>query len=184
MANTEKFLDVPYFSQLDNEINPSGACNVTSCAMTAYYKGIRGNGEGQLEDQMYLRCEQRGWSRHDPAGLKLLLESYNLIDDLRYNGTFADVRNAIDNGRPVIVHGYFTRSGHIVVIRGYDSSGFYVNDPYGEYYYSGYDTTVTGENLHYSKELIARTCSPESLNSPSDLLIHIVENKKRKSYGN
>lgn len=179
----EKFLDVPYFSQLDNKLNPSGACNVTSCAMAAYYKGVRGDGNGQLEDQMYRRCEQRGWSRHNPVGLKLLLESYGLTDDLRYNGTFADIRSAIDNGKPVIVHGYFTRFGHIVLLRGYDNTGFYVNDPNGEYFSWGYDTLVSGENLHYSKELIARTCSPESVNSPADILIHIVERKRAQPSG-
>ena len=75
-------------------------------------------------------------------------------------------------GRPVIIHGYFTASGHIIVIRGYDASGFIVNDPYGEFFQSGYDNRRSGAGLHYSYGLIARTCYPESQQDPQNLWIH------------
>ena len=102
-----------------------------------------------------------------------------MTDSVLYRGTYKDVYTAIDNDHPVVIHGYFTRSGHIVVIRGYDDRGFYVNDPYGEYFADGYDTNKRGENLHYSNQLIAMTCSPESQAKPSHLLIHILSRGKK-----
>lgn len=109
-------------------------------------------------------------------GLKILAESYPKVKDkLNYQGTFNDIRASIDAGHPVVIHGYFTRFGHIVVIRGYDEKGFFVNDPNGEYYDTGYDTSKTGECLHYSYKLVGRTCSPESPQNPSHCLIHALQ---------
>ncbi len=148
-------LQVPYKSQRDNVRNPSGSCNVTSCAMTAQYLGIVGNGNGQLEDQMYDRCEQRGWSRHDPLDLAKLLNSYGLKDDFTFKGTWAGVKASLDKKRPVIVHGYFTKSGHIIVIKGYMTgltnnkevvTHWIVNDPWGVWTPNGYDNSQSGEN--------------------------------------
>jgi len=55
-------------------------------------------------------------------------------------------RTSLDIGRPVNIHGYFTALGHIIVIRGYNASGFL----YG---------------------LIARPCSPESQHDLKNLWI-------------
>lgn len=42
---------------------------------------------------------------------------------------------------------------------GFDNEGFFVQDPYGEWFESGYDTEATGKALHYSYELIIRKCA-------------------------
>ncbi|HAT12513.1 MAG TPA: hypothetical protein DCS91_01905 [Microcoleaceae bacterium UBA11344] len=60
---------------------------------------------------------------------------------------------------PCIIHGYFTAAGHIIVLIGFDNEGFFVQDPYGEWFESGYDTEATGKALHYSYELIIRKCA-------------------------
>jgi hypothetical protein len=105
-----------------------------------------------------------------------VLETYPRIHDaLYFNGTFEDIEESIDANCPVIIHGYFTRSGHIIVIRGYNEGGFYVNDPYGEYFSNGYNTGVSGENLHYSRALIANVCSPESPTHPNHFMMHSVQ---------
>lgn len=171
----ERDLLVPYLSQLDNTYNPYGSCNVTCVAMCLYYLGMPRRNGTQLEDELYLKLEQMGRSRHNPYDLKYLIESYPGYKDVfRENGGFADIRSAIDAGHPVIVHGYFTSSGHIIVIRGYDDTGFLVNDPYGEWFANGYDTSRSGERLHYSLDLIARTCSPESRAHPANIWMHTV----------
>ena len=36
-------------------------------------------------------------------------------------------------GRPVVVHGFWTGPGHIAVIVGFNSSGWIVNDPAGDW---------------------------------------------------
>ena len=165
----------PFRSQRDNEENPDGACNVTSLTMCALNCGIVGDGSrGQLEDQMYDRATRNGWSRHHPAGLKRIVESYGLTDDFTEYGRFIDIKHAIANNIGCVLQGYFTLSGHIIVVKGYDKTGFWVNDPWGEWFPGGYDHSVTGESLHYSNRLIARLCSPESMGNPGNIYLHRI----------
>lgn len=164
-------LKVPYFWQNDNRFNPSGSCNVTSVAMCLAYFGIAGDAsQPQLEDQMYQRCLDNGWSRHSPAGLKSLVESYpGCKDDLTTSGGLSDIREALDEGRPCIIHGYFTGFGHIIVIRGYDQQNFLVNDPNGEWFPWGYDQRPKiGERLRYSKRAISACCDSFSQGEAMD----------------
>jgi uncharacterized protein YvpB len=157
-----KVLNVPYKSQLDNALNPTGACNVTCFAMVMTYFQIRGRtGIGQLEDELYRYMEKNGLSRWEPDDLAKMATAYGLNDELTYRGRISDLRRAIATGHPCIIHGYFTDFGHIVVVRGYDQSGFFVNDPYGEWTSLGYRNDWSGENLHYSNGLIQSKGSPE-----------------------
>jgi GH24 family phage-related lysozyme (muramidase) len=175
-ASGGKDLKVPYHSQLNNRQNPYGSCNVTCVAMCLHHLGMDPRAGGELlEDVLYRRLETEGRSRHNPYDLKALIESYPGFKDIfRENGGFEAIRSSIDAGNPVIIHGYFTSFGHIIVIRGYDNTGFIVNDPYGEWFSSGYDNSRSGDGLHYSYGLIARTCSPESVSNPSHIWYHTV----------
>jgi uncharacterized protein YvpB len=166
----------PFLSQRDNYYNPSGSCNVSAIAMCLKHRGIRGDGSyPQLEDQLYARCNNRGYSRHSPQGLKQLAESYpNICDDFTEFGTFDDVRKALATDIGCVIHGYFTKFGHIIVVKGYDERGLIVNDPWGEWNAWGYDHSVSGENLHYSYNLISRLCSPESIGNPSHIWLHKI----------
>ncbi|NEN89769.1 MAG: hypothetical protein F6K48_12980 [Okeania sp. SIO3H1] len=162
-------LAVSYKSQTDNVFSPFSACNVTCLAMCLSYWGIEGDdSHPQLEDQVFHRAQQYGWNRFSPQGLKDICESYGVEDDLTINGTLADIRDAIENEKPVIVHGFFTEPGHLVVIKGFGEDGFLVQDPYGElmasmgthswYYQINGAGQIFGENLHYSNRLIAASC--------------------------
>jgi hypothetical protein len=177
--------DFPYKSQRDNEYNPSGSCNVTSIAMCMAYHGIEPNtGEplvfhDQLEDELYMKLTDLGWSRHDPYDLCAGVNLYEGVKDVfTPSATFDDIFKAINEGNPVVVHGYFTRFGHIITIKGYDDEGFIVNDPWGEWHSWGYDTSVSGEDLHYSYNLIADTCSGESFDSPKNIWAHVISKVK------
>lgn len=157
-----KTLNVPHKSQLDNALNPTGACNVTCFAMMMAYFQIRGTtGVGQLEDELYQYMENSGLSRHDPEDLAKMASHYGLKSHFTTRGKLSDARKAIAEGKPCIIHGYFTSFGHIIVLRGYDKYGFFVNDPYGEWTSGGYDNSASGENLHYSNALIQSKCLPE-----------------------
>lgn len=179
-----KNLDVIHFNQLDNRFNPHGSCNVTSMAMCLYYHGIRGDkSQAQLEDQIYQRFIDMRLSRHNPDDIKTVLESYpKIVDTLNYRGSPSDIKRSIDEGCPVIVHGYFTRFGHIIVVRGYDNKGFFVNDPYGEVYITETHSSLyypdkglsKGKNKHYSYSLMSRACSPESYQAPNHYWMHTV----------
>lgn len=170
----KKVLNVPYSSQLDNVHSPFGTCNLTSVAMVLRYFGVKGNGQGQLEDQLYLKYGDRRWysSTMDEA-----FAAYGIEDDYAETRRIEDVIWALANGCPVIIHGYFTSSGHIVVIKGYDHirKVFIVNDPYGEYFGTGYDTYRSGEDLEYSYGLIQRLCEDQN-----GMWVHIVRGKKKQ----
>jgi len=159
---SSKTLNVPHRSQLDNQFDPTGTCNVTSFAMVMmYFQVARKTNIGRWEDELYLYMQDNNLIRWDPYDLSLMARSYGLIDDFMTQGKLSDLRKAIAEGRPCIIHGYFTSFGHIIVVRGYDPYGFFVNDPYGEWTSSGYRTDRSGENLHYSNGLIQNKCSPE-----------------------
>jgi GH24 family phage-related lysozyme (muramidase) len=174
-AGTRTLLQVPYRSQRDNTENPGGSCNVTSVAMCLLFLGMKDPPGVQLEDDLYRKMEQRGWDRHDPQQLKRMIESFPGYKDIfRVDGSFKDIQSSIDAGNPVIIHGYFTQSGHIVVICGYDDTGFIVNDPNGEWFITGYDKSLSGKMLHYSYGMMAHTCSPESEDQPRNFWYHTV----------
>jgi hypothetical protein len=161
---TSKMLNIPYKSQMDNAINPTGACNVTCFAMVFAYFQVRRWSTGQLEDELYRYMDRQGLSRHDPLDLVQMARDYGVISSFTTRASLYDIRKAIAEGRPCIVHGYFTSFGHIIVIRGYNQNGFYVNDPYGEWTPYGYRQGVNGAKLFYSNSLIQGKCSPEGSN--------------------
>lgn len=164
-------LEVPYFSQLDNVNNPHGSCNVTSLAMCMAYLGHPASnvyGE-QLEDELYNYCLNNGLSRHSPTDLAQVVKAYGYKDDFQPDAKWGDVKRWLTVGNPIVVHGWFSRSGHIIVIKGYNDKGWIVNDPYGEWFEWGYDTSVSGKNLMYSYGMMKEICG-----SDGDLWIHYI----------
>ncbi|USR89666.1 C39 family peptidase [Phormidium yuhuli AB48] len=164
-------LQIPYLSQLDNVNNPHGSCNVTCVAMCLAYLGhphLNQWGD-QLEDELYQYCLDNGLSRHSPVDLAKVVRAYGYQDDFQPDAKWGEVKDWLAAGNPIIVHGWFTASGHIIVIRGYNDRGWIVNDPYGEWYEWGYDTQRTGEGLTYSYGMMSRVCGTDG-----DLWIHYV----------
>lgn len=163
-------LKVPYKSQLDNDQDPYGTCNVTSIAMTMAYFGVKPkNPNQQLEDEFHDWIDKKGLDRHSPADLAKLVQAYGHKDRFTTKATIQDVQEWLAQGNPAIVHGYFTQSGHIICLIGYNAKGFIVNDPYGEWWESGYDTSRSGAGLTYSYSMIDRTCR-----SDGDFWVHFI----------
>jgi predicted chitinase len=164
-------LKVPYLFQLDNELNPTGSCNVTSVAMCLAYFGrpVRDERGNQLEDDLYDYCERMGLDRHLGEDLARLVEAYGCKDKFTRKANWDDVKRWLAQGNPCIIHGFFTGHGHIIVIAGYNEKGWIVHDPYGEFFAEGYDTSRSGAGLTYSYGLMNRLCSPDD-----ELWIHFV----------
>ncbi len=155
-------LQVPYLSQLDNYYSPTGTCNVTSLAMCFLYLGIpQKDDQNDFPDELYLYALDHNLSRHEPLDLAKIVTAYGARDNFTKIATIEDVQNWLAGGNPAVVHGYFTAYGHVIVLIGYDEDGFFVNDPYGEWFADGYDNSSSGAGLHYSYNLIRRVCIPD-----------------------
>ena len=164
-------LNVPYFSQRDNKIEPHRTCGATSAAMClAYFKVPDFGSMQQFEDDVKNRFDSLGLDHGSPNDIRRLIERFGLRDNLTLTGRISDITRALDAGEVCILHGYWTNAGHIIVIRGYtDNGAFYVNDPEGEWFYGGYSRNKTsgpdtkGENKVYSRRLVSSAGNAFSL---------------------
>lgn len=191
MSNSSKKVKLgnTYFNQRNNVNRPSATCNITSLAMALSIRGIKGNGKGQLEDQLFNKAASLGVSIHEPTGIKAVAESFSGIECVfRADGSIADIKAALDRGNVCVVHGYFTASGHIVAVVGYDdtSGHLIVDDPWGEWYSTGYDyNPVSGEDgvgndTLFRYQTFASLCSdtPSAhYDAISDIWFHEVKRK-------
>lgn len=154
-----KNLPVPYMCQVDNTYEPYSTCNNTALAMVAAFHGVWHD-----PDDMW------GILGDAAAGVQLLARVARHIGfnyDIIYGADDAKIKAFINAGKPVLQAGFFTGSGHYIVIRGYDETGWFVNDPAGRWngvVKGGYDgrwcrNGVGGENLHYSYESVRAAAS-------------------------
>lgn len=165
--------DVPYFNQENNLIEGWRSCGATSAAMCLKYFGVPDLGPmPQYEDDVKKRFDRLGIAHTTPGGIRRLIEGLGLIDNLTLQGRLSDITRALDSGEICILHGFWTIPGHILVIRGYNDNGdFFVNDPAGEWFYTGYlynsrDPDIEdnkGENKLYSRRLISSAGNAYSL---------------------
>ncbi|MEG4323073.1 MULTISPECIES: C39 family peptidase [unclassified Microcoleus] len=154
-------LNVPFKSQLDNKFNPTGSCNVTSIAMCLEYLGCVSKSALQLEDELYQYITHTGLNPHSPYDLAQIVVHYGYSDSFKVDATITECQAWLKSGMPIVMHGYFTNFGHIITGIGYDDTGFWVHDPYGEWFDTGYRTDLSGANLHYSYNLIKEKCIPD-----------------------
>lgn len=149
-------LKMPYNNQVDDVQCPTGACNVTSFAMVmAYFRVKRTrNNIWLMEDEVYQHLRINKLDHWNPRDLAKMASNYGLKDDFTMRGGLSDIRQAVLQGHPCILHEHSTCFGNTVVIRGCDQNGFFVNDPYGRWTSSGYRDDLSGENVYYSNEFI------------------------------
>lgn len=129
-------LDVPYYSQRDNERHPLGTCNVTSYAMDFDFydvprREVKGKQWKQREDELSAFLEANGKDRHLHGDLVWMAKQYGLAASFATDRTLDEIRAEVRNGHPVIVSGLFTKAGHIVPIIGVEGDDFICNDPFG-----------------------------------------------------
>jgi hypothetical protein len=109
----------------------------------------------QFEDELIAGVRFYGNRFVHANWVRFIGDRYGVKSRFSTDATWDEVKKHLDGGNPVIMSGRFTRSGHILVIRGYDEKSYFVNDPYGEVVGRtfGYKNT-SGENLRYSAELM------------------------------
>lgn len=147
-------LDVEYDTQHNN---PSGAgyreCFSSTCAMIALYHGVIS------EFNEYHRVRPQYGDSTDALAQMAALRHFGLKPHFVTTATASHVREEIEVGKPVGV-GWLHNGGvnnpygggHWTVAKGFDDSGFFMNDPNGEALLvsGGYSPNMNGHNLHYS----------------------------------
>ena len=166
-AQTGSVSGVPYFYQYNNSINPGGSCQNTSIAMVIKFYG------GSTETPDAISGLYGTSQAQSPAGLQQVFNSeatyfgLSVTDIAHTSGTFAGIHALIAAGKPVIVHGYFTGYGHVMVITGYNGSVYTCNDPAGQwsgtYGYGGYSqaNATEGISITYNKTNFENAIGPD-----------------------
>lgn len=163
-------LNVPYFSQLNNEQTFFGPgwrqCNTTSNAMLADYllKGEltqKAKQKGLLEpESIYMRLVKKYGDTIDHAAQTKALAELGIESYFSYTLSAKDVLGSLKAGIPVVVGFAYKGSGHICVIVGYspEKKVWFVHDPYGTRHGSSdvYDVGVGGAYDSYTNETMQR----------------------------
>ena len=153
-------LNVRYFSQRDNFRDASRTCFSSTCAMLVEYLNPN-TLPGTYGDDFYIkRVFEYGDTTEAHVQLKAL-QSYDVEARFVQNGSISLLKNQIDAGKPVPVgilhHGPAhapSGSGHWLLVVGYTSTGFIVNDPWGSLEHeTGVYNSTDGEQLNYSYDL-------------------------------
>lgn len=142
----------PYFCQYDNEYFSASTCQNTSVAMVLAKYGWKEN-----PDSVTKRFGKD--MAQTPKGLEYVFNSIAETDGIKArvrsheNGSMELINKLLAEGKPVIAHGWFTKSGHVVTITGFDGENYTVNDPAGKWnqnFKGGY-SDESGQGVKYSK---------------------------------
>ncbi len=166
---SRKELNVPYFSQRDNPSYSWATCNPTSAAMVLYYYGLRPTVSRLLADELFQWLVRRYGigGQTDHGALSALIQAYGYRTSFGTRRRWAEIDKEIAEGRPVVLPGYFTATGHVVTAIGYTPSGLIVNDPWGNAL-TGYRDTY-GARLFYPNGFLLDKCGRDG-----DLWAHFI----------
>lgn len=146
--------DVPFFHQDTNELSPDSSSQNTSIAMVLAWLGWEG-----VPDDI-----TKVWGTYyaqSPAGLAEVFnwhaQQMGIPERLHphTDGSLAGFKALLDQGKPVIVHGYFKDAGHVLVSLDYTDDEYIVNDPAGQWdgvFKGSYPddwNANTGDHVHY-----------------------------------
>ena len=163
-------LDVPYFSQLNNDTSIFGSgsrqCCTTANAMLADYL---------LDSELTRKAQEQGLQEPESAYIPMVARYGDTTDhgaqtealkDLgiesywSYNLSAEDLLASLQAGVPIVIGVAYRSSGHIIVVRGYDpaTNVWIMNDPFGIRHGSSdsYDVGANGAGDPYSNETMQR----------------------------
>ncbi|HAE37802.1 MAG TPA: hypothetical protein DCG57_04085 [Candidatus Riflebacteria bacterium] len=162
-AKSDDKIELPYFSQYKNSLNPGGTCQNTCLAMILRHYGWKG-----VPDDI-----TRAWGSQvaqTPEGGEKVFNSYaeKLALPVRakgYRAAYNLFRQKLSQGHPLIVHGYFT-AGHVLIASSCDGNYYDCHDPAGKWnqvYKGSYDTSVSGRNQKYRLSNFDKAISPDGM---------------------
>jgi hypothetical protein len=159
--------DFPYFYQYNNSLSPASSCQNTAMAMVIKYYGGTSETPDQITEHYNIKPQQdvSGWESTFNSEASYF--GLNVRDNGSETYTVQDMRDELAKNKPVVVHGYFTEGGHVMVVLGFDGSHYYVHDPAGEwseqYGYGGYsgNNPTIGKYIKYSKDAFENAISPD-----------------------
>lgn len=130
VATSFNMSNMPYFTQYDNSINPGATCQNTSIAMVLNY--IKPKNKIRPDDVTAKYGNQLG---QEPEGVAQILRNYGVKASSTKSASLDTLKKQLSLGRPVIINGYFTTGGHVLLVTGYDKAKdeFIVNDPAGKW---------------------------------------------------
>jgi len=154
----EIILNVPYYSQRDNQRDPMRTCFSSSCAMLLKY--LKPN--TITSDDQYINTVFQYGDTTSPTSQLEALQDYGLAASFKQNGSWDEIDDLLERGIPVpigILHkgpvSNPTGGGHWLVIIGRtaDNKSVYVNDPFGDLdLINGNYMSTGGAKLKYSKK--------------------------------
>ncbi|HEX8656280.1 MAG TPA: C39 family peptidase, partial [Hymenobacter sp.] len=120
---------MPYFYQYSNSFNPGGSCQNTSAAMVLKYYGMSSITPDILSNQYGTSLGQTVAGLQGLFNEKAAAAGLKVRDRGTTTATVTKMRQLLAAGTPIIVHGYFTDYGHIMVVNSFDGTYYYCNDP-------------------------------------------------------
>lgn len=157
----------PYLCQFDNKLYPGGSCNLTSLGMCLEHYGKKVPGPyARISDNLLHYADQAGLDRHALPDIAKISKHFGLGDNAGYTDTFEQIKQHLVGGNLVIVQGNFTASGHIIVVRGFDTVAgtFCCNDPAGNYFAPNHYSNPgweSGENVWYPSQWFREKAAPD-----------------------
>lgn len=133
---------MPHKAQMDNYYEKCCSCGMTSATMVLNYLGGLNT---DVDDNWEAYGKLAGQS---PEGVASIFEAKGFTAKFSYKGTKAELKAHLDAGRPLVVNSFLT-DGHVIVFRGYDDKGWFVNDPAGHRFNGGYFSR-SGAGAHYT----------------------------------
>jgi len=158
---------IPYFYQYSNKINRGGSCQNTSLAMMLKHYGMSSITPDILSTQYGTSLGQTVEGLQRIFNEKAAAAGLKVRDRGTRTATVAKMRQLLTAGSPIIVHGYFTDYGHIMVAYRFDGTYYYCNDPAGRWNQrvrdGGYSQVnpTEGIGVRYSKAAFEAAVSPD-----------------------